>query len=208
MNSINSTCYLHQPSALVIVISGPSGVGKDAILNRLKEQNYPCEFITTMTTRQQRANEKNKVDYNFVTIEEFRELLNNKGLLEWAQVYGNLYGVPKQPVKDALAAGKDVIIKVDVQGAASIRQIIPEAIFIFIAPPSLEELSKRLLRRSSENASVQSSRLKAAEEEMRQSKQFDYIVYNQNNKIEHAVRQIQAIITAEKCRVNPRKINL
>jgi guanylate kinase len=207
MNSNSSIFFNRLPDPLVIVLSGPSGVGKDAILNRLKEQKYPFEFITTMTTRPQRVNEKQD-DYNFVSVEKFQVLLNNNGLLEWAQVYGNLYGVPKQPVKEALSKGKDTIIKVDVQGAANIKRIMPDAVFIFISPPSLEELSKRLIQRHSETSTSQAARLKAAEDEIRQSSQFDYIVCNQCNEIDLAVQQIQAIITAEKCRVNPRHIIL
>lgn len=207
-NNNSSTLINRPPNPLVIVLSGPSGVGKDAILNRLKQQKYPCEFIITMTTRPQRASEKHQIDYNFVSVDKFQELLKNNGLLEWAQVYGNLYGVPKQPVKEALARGKDTIIKVDVQGAANIKRIIPEAVFIFISPPSIEVLSKRLQQRRTETASSQSARLKAAEDELLRSSEFDYIVCNQCNEIDQAVKQIQAIITAEKCRVNLRKITL
>lgn len=124
---------------LVIVISGPSGVGKDAILHRMRELNYPFKYVTTMTTRCQRVTEKHMVDYHFLSVYEFQKLLKNGGLLEHANVYGNWYGVPKEPVKQALAKGKDVILKVDVQGAANIKKILPEALFIFIAPPSMEE---------------------------------------------------------------------
>jgi guanylate kinase len=208
MMNNNSISFNHPPDPLVIVLSGPSGVGKDAILNRLKEQKYPCEFIITMTTRPQRSSEKQQVDYNFVSVDKFQELLKKGGLLEWAQVYGHLYGVPKQAVKEALAIGKDTIIKVDVQGAASIKRVIPEAVFIFIFPPSMDELTKRLRQRRSETPSAQIARLKAAEDEMRQSTEFDYLVCNQSDKIDLAVKQIQAIITAEKCRAKPRKIAL
>jgi guanylate kinase len=193
---------------LVIVVSGPSGVGKDAILNRLKERSYPCEFITTVTTRRQRATEKDQVDYHFISQTEFQELLKNNGLLEWANVYGNWYGVPREPVKRALAKGRDTIIKVDVQGAANIKKIIPEAVFIFIAPPSLEELSNRLNLRCSETAGDLAIRLKTAQNEMQQICQFDYVVMNPCNEIDKAIEAIQAIITAEKCRVKPRKITL
>jgi guanylate kinase len=207
MNSPGSTfdCLLNP---LVIVVSGPSGVGKDAILNRIKEKKYPFEFITTMTTRPQRFNERAQIDYNFVSLAKFQELLNNNGLLECAQVYGNWYGVPRQPVKEALLKGKDTIIKVDVQGAASLKQIIPEAVFIFISPPTLDELSNRLTKRCSESPASLTARLKAASDEMQQMPQFDYVVCNQCNAIDLAVEQIQAIVTAEKCRVNPRKVCL
>jgi len=122
----------HSPNPLALVVSGPSGVGKDAILNRMKERNYPFEFITTITTRKKRASEKNQVDYHFIAEAEFEKLMKNNGLLEWANVYGNWYGVPRQPVKDALAKGKDTIIKVDVQGAANLKKILPEAVYILL----------------------------------------------------------------------------
>ena len=191
---------------LLIIVSGPSGVGKDAILNRLKDKNLPYAFITTATTRKRRNTEKPDVDYRFITVEEFQRLIENNGLLEWAQVYGNYYGVPKQPVKESLLQGKDTIIKVDIQGAATIKKKLPEAVFIFISPPSLEELARRLTRRNSETPADLSIRLQKAEEEMRDIKNFDYVVCNQVNSIDLAIEQIQAIIVAEKCRVTPRKV--
>jgi guanylate kinase len=193
---------------LVIVVSGPSGVGKDAILNRMKALKYPFDYVTTVTTRAKRVNEKNQVDYVFISIDEFQALLKNSGLLEWANVYGNFYGVPKQPVKDALAKGKDIIIKVDVQGAANIKKIIPEAVFIFIAPPSVGELSNRLIGRCTENESDLALRLKISKDELRQICNFDYVVINASNKIDSAIEEIRAIVTAEKCRATPRKITL
>jgi guanylate kinase len=210
MNSTDPICLVNnqQLNPLVIVISGPSGVGKDAILHRLKALGYPLEFITTMTTRRQRSNEKHKVDYHFISVDEFQELLGNGGLLECANVYGNWYGVPKNPVKEALATGKDTIIKVDVQGAANIKRILPEALFIFVAPPSLEELSSRLRQRCTESADDLAVRMKTAENEMQQVCNFDYVVVNQYNKIDAAIETIMAIIAAEKCRVNPRKVIL
>jgi guanylate kinase len=193
---------------LVIVISGPSGVGKDAILHRMRESKSLFEYITTMTTRRQRTTEKHMVDYHFVSVDEFQELLKTGGLLENANVYGNWYGVPKEPVKQALAKGKDVILKVDVQGAANIKKIIPEAVFIFIAPPSLEELSSRLSHRSTETDSDLAVRLKTAKDEMEQVCKFDYVVINRCNEIEAAIENIRAIVTAEKCRAVPRKAAL
>jgi guanylate kinase len=202
--TVSNTCG----NPLVIIISGPSGVGKDAILNRLKARKSEFEFITTVTTRRQRANEKNQVDYHFISEEEYQQLIKNNGLLESARVYGNWYGVPKQPIREALAKGKDTIVKVDVQGAATIKQILPEAVFIFIAPLSLEELSTRLNQRGSETASDLAVRLKTAEDEIKQIYRFDYVVYNRCNEIDLAIEQIRAIVTAEKCRAKPRKIVL
>jgi guanylate kinase len=196
------------PAPLVIVISGPSGVGKDAILNRMKARKYDFTFITTVTTRRKRPDEKHQVDYHFISEEEYQQLLNNNGLLESARVYGNWYGVPKQPIREALAEGKDTILKVDVQGAATIKKILPEAVFIFIAPTTLDELSTRLNHRGSETASDLAVRLKMAEDEMQKICLFDYVVYNRCNEIDFAIDQIRAIVIAEKCRANPRKIVL
>jgi guanylate kinase len=171
---------------LVIIISGPSGVGKDAILHRMRALGSPFEYVTTVTTRRRRANEKHMVDYHFISEDEFQKLLRSGGLLEHANVYGNWYGVPREPVKQALARGKDVILKVDVQGAANIKKILPEALFIFIEPPSLEELA----------------------DEMQQVCNFDYVVTNHCNKIDAAIGNIRAIVAAEKCRANPRRVML
>jgi guanylate kinase len=203
-----SSFQLPQSNPLVIIISGPSGVGKDAILNRMKERNYPFEFIITATTRSRRANEKHQVDYHFISLQEFQNLLNNDGFLEWANVYGNYYGVPKASVRSSLSSGKDTIIKVDVQGASNIKKVLPEAVFIFIAPPSIDELSDRLINRCTENTSDLALRLKTAEDELRQMCLFDYVVTNSSNKIDEAIEDILAIIKAEKCRTNPRKIKL
>jgi guanylate kinase len=211
MNSENGqphTCLNITANPLAIVISGPSGVGKDAILKRLKDQEYPLEFITTVTTRRQRATEKDLVDYHFISVDEYQKLLNGDGLLESANVYGNWYGVPRAPVKEALAKGKDTIIKVDVQGAANIKKTLPEAVFIFISPPSLEELSTRLSLRRTETPADLAVRLKTAESEIRQVDLFDYVVQNPCNQIDLAIRDILAIIRSEKCRVKQRKVEL
>ncbi len=193
---------------LVIVISGPSGVGKDAILNRMKDRKYPFNFIVTVTTRQKRPNEQDKVDYHFISVEEYQRLKDSSGLLESANVYGNWYGVPKAPVKEALEQGLDTIIKVDIQGAVNIKKILPEAVYIFIMPPSKDELAKRLTRRCTENARDLELRLKTAESEMQQVGIFDYIVMNPCDDIESAIKNIMSIVAAEKCRVVQRKIEL
>jgi len=193
---------------LLIVLSGPSGVGKDAVLTRLKEENYPLRFIITLTTRTRRAAERNNVDYRFISQKRFQKMLENGELLEWANVYGNWYGVPKGAVNQALDMGEDTIIKIDVQGANTIKKIIPEAVFIFLMPPSMEELAMRLRQRYTESPSDIALRLKKAAEEQRQLTIFDYVVVNKWGKIDRAVKEIEAIITAEKCRVAPREIVL
>ena len=195
-------------SPLLIVLSGPSGVGKDAVLTRLRESGYPLGYITTLTTRTQRPNEKDGVDYHFVSEAKFREMLDGNAMLESANVYGNWYGVPRAAVKEALDRGEDVIIKIDVQGAATIRRIAPRAVFIFLTGPSIEDLSNRLGQRLTESPDQLALRLRTAEEEMKQLHLFDYVVVNREGEIDAAVSRIEAIITAEKCRVNPRQIEL
>ena len=193
---------------LLIVLSGPSGAGKDALLTKMKESGYPLEYITTVTTRVQRAEEKDNVDYHFISTGKFQEMLKNNELLEWANVYGNWYGVPKEPIKQALERGRDTIVKVDTQGAATIKKIMPEAVFIFLMPPSREELATRLKQRHTESASDLALRIKTVEEEIKQLPLFDYIVVNKQDKADLAASDIMAIITAEKCRINPRRITL
>jgi len=207
--SYKSQAPFHLPTrSLLIVLSGPSGAGKDAVLTRMKELGYRLEYIITVTTRPQRANETDNVDYHFISSEKFQEMISRKELLEWANVYGNWYGVPKQAVKQALDKGQDVIVKVDVQGAATIKKILPQAVFIFLIPPSREELTSRLKQRHTESAFNLALRLKTAEEEIKQLPLFDYIVASKRDEIDLAVSEIKAIITAEKCRVMPREIVL
>ena len=193
---------------LLIVLSGPSGAGKDAILTRMKELGYPLEYITTVTTRPQRAKERDNIDYHFISMGRFQEMIAGNELLEWANVYGNWYGVPHQPVKQALDKGQDIIVKVDIQGAATIKKILPQAVFIFLVPPSMEELATRLSQRHTELPFDFTLRIKTAEEEIKQLPLFDYVIVNKQDEIDRAVSHIKAIITAEKCRVIPRRIAL
>jgi guanylate kinase len=193
---------------LLIVLSGPSGAGKDAILSRMEKTGYPAQFITTVTTRPKRAQEKDGVDYKFVSAGRFQEMLESNQFLEHANVYGNWYGVPVEPVRQALEGGRDTIVKVDTQGAAAIKKLVPQAVFIFIVPPSMEELSARLKGRRTESDIDCDLRLKTANEEMKQLPLFDYVVVNRQDKINLAVSAIEAIITAEKHRVAPQQVRL
>jgi guanylate kinase len=204
----NETPFQLPSKPLLIVLSGPSGAGKDAILSRMKKSAYPLEFITTVTTRPRRAREKNNVDYHFISAESFQKMAKNNELVEWANVYGNWYGVPKKPLKRALDKGKDTIVKIDIQGASTIKKIIPQAVFIFLMPPSRGELERRLTQRQTESPFDLSLRLKTAEEEMKKLPLFDYVVVNRQDEIDLVVREIEAIITAEKHRVKPREISL
>jgi len=191
---------------LFIVLSGPSGVGKDAVLDGIKRTGCPLYYAVTATTRPRRQGEINGVDYQFVSKAKFEQMIEKGELLEWANVYGNLYGVPKRDLKQALARGQDVIVKVDVQGAATIKRIVPQAVFIFLAPPSMSDLKERLKRRETESSVDLGLRMKAAQDEMKSLPIFDYIVVNHKDGVELAVSQIEAIITAEKCRVKPRSV--
>ena len=193
---------------LLIVLSGPSGVGKDAILEGIKKRGYPLHFAVTATTRPRRKNEAHGVDYHFVSKAEFEKMIEKGELLEWANVYGNLYGVPKSELQQAMDKGEDVIVKVDVQGAATIKKAVPQAVFIFLAPPSMEDLKKRLEQRKTESSIDLEVRIKAAEKEMNSLSMFEYVVVNHRSGIEQAISQIESIITAEKCRVKPRTIEL
>ena len=208
MNPENQPSFHLPQRPLLIVLSGPSGVGKDAVLSRMRESKYPLEYIVTVTTRPRRAKERDNRDYRFISAEKFHAMIEHDELLEWANVYGNLYGVPKEPIRQALDSGKDTIVKVDVQGAATIKKILPQAVFIFLMPPSMEELMLRLNQRHTELPFDLALRAKTAEEEIKQLPLFDYRVFSGRDKIDRAVSDIAAILTAEKRRVTPREITL
>ena len=191
---------------LLIVISGPSGVGKDAILNQMRLLGAPFHFTVTATTRSIRDNEQDGVDYIFQSRETFMEKLDRGEFLESAEVYGNWYGVPRAQVSNALSHGKDVIVKIDVQGAATIKRAAPQALLVFIAPPSIHELERRLRWRLTESDDSLRLRLETAREETEQIDAFDYVVIN--DTIEEAIHQINGIVTAEKCRIPPRVVRL
>jgi len=193
---------------LLLVFSGPSGAGKDSVLTRMKELDIPLEFIVTVTTRPRRPRERDNVDYHFISEENFQKMLQEKELLEWANVYGNWYGVPKEPVKQALEKGQDAMVKVDIQGATTIKKILPKAVFIFLIPPSMPELITRLRQRNTESKTDFELRLKTAEQEIKKLPMFDYAVVNKQEQIDSVVSDIRAIITAEKLRVTPREYNL
>jgi len=201
---------LEIPSAkpLLVVLSGPSGVGKDALLTRMRELGHHFHYVVTATTRPQRPREKDGVDYHFLSYQEFQQMVDAGQLLEWAKVYGNYYGVPRAEVSQALSKGKDVIVKVDVQGAATIKKILPQAVFILLMPPSMEELERRLKQRRSESSIDLALRLERASEEMKSLPLFDYAVTSHQGKINDVIAQIKAIVIAEKCRVEPRAIEL
>jgi len=194
--------------SLLFVISGPSGVGKDAVIDGLRTAGASLFFAVTATTRPQRRHEVDGVDYHFVSRGEFERMIDEGELLEWAHVYGNYYGVPRRGLQNALREGKDAVVKVDVQGASTIRDLVPEAILIFVTAESMEALEQRLKRRKTESGVDLELRTAAARKEMDSLPLFDYMVVNRDEQVEFAVAQIRAIMTAEKCRVKARSVEL
>ena len=192
---------------LLVVLSGPSGVGKDAALDALKLLDRPWRFVITATTRPQRPGEQDGVDYIFLETAAFLKMKERDDLLECAQVYDYWYGVPRNQVRQGLQDGKDVILKVDVQGADTVRELAPEALFIFMIPSSLDELKSRLTKRMTEKPSEIDLRLSNAQSELGRVGEFDYRVVNREGQLEQAVAEIDAIITAEKCRTRPRVVD-
>ena len=196
------------PNPLVVVISGPSGVGKDTLLERMSEMGFDYHFTVTATTRAPRPGEICGVNHFFLTPDRFLEMVDNSELLEWARVFGNFYGVPKEQVRQALAKGTHVLIRVDVQGARRLRTIVPEAVFIFVAPPSTESLRVRLLERGVNSAEDMDTRLRAADVEIREASMFDHIVVNEDNKQDEAVVKVREIIRRESMRCPPRRVKI
>jgi guanylate kinase len=193
---------------LLIILSGPSGVGKDAVLARMRRSERPFHYVVTATTRPKRARERNGVNYHFLSQKAFQQMIDKHQFLEWASVYGNYYGVPKDEIALALSKGVDTIVKVDVQGAAALKRILPQAVFIFLMPPSLKALEKRLKRRRSESSEDLDLRLATAKQEIKSLPLFDYVVTSRQNELDEVVSQIDDIVAAEKCRVKPRVVEL
>ncbi len=193
---------------LLVVLSGPSGVGKDAVLGELRKLDRPWHFAVTATTRAIRPGETDGVDYIFLDTDTFDRMRERDEFIECAEVYGRWYGVPRSQARDALRSGKDVFLKIDVQGAATIRRMAPEALLIFLIPPSMDELRDRLTGRMTESSEDLERRLRTAEEELSQVGQFDYRVVNRDGLLVNAVADIDAIVAAEKCRVLPRVVQL
>ena len=200
--------YHYSESPLLVVISGPSGVGKDMTLVRMKELGYPFHFVVTATTRPKRPNEVNGVDYFFVSTGEFAEMIEQDELLEYAVVYGDYKGIPKQQVRQALASGKDVILRIDVQGAETIKRLVPDTVLIYISAESEEALVRRLQQRKTEPEDQLKMRIATARKELRRLDMFDYVVINEEDKLDDTCHKIACIISAERCRVKPREINL
>lgn len=185
---------------LFLVISGPSGVGKGTVCKRVVKCNEKLLHSISMTTRLPRKGEKEGVDYNFVKEEEFLRLIDSGAFMEWARVYGNYYGTPAHQVEDILGKGFDVLLEIDVQGAKQIRSKYDDGIFVFLVPPSMEELLRRIKERAADSSYNIAKRYSAAHNELQEVWEYDYFVINDD--VSSAVKRIEAIILAEKCRVN------
>ncbi len=199
---------LPRPAPLLIVISGPSGVGKDAVLARMKERGLPFHFVVTATTRPRRENEVHGRDYWFLSKDEFAHMIESDELIEYAIVYGDYKGIPKQQVREALASGKDVVLRIDVQGAETIRKLAPEALLIFLTTENEAELVTRLEKRQTETADELKLRIATARKELQRISAFDYVIINHDFRLEQSVDTIRAIIDAEHHRATPRKVSL
>lgn len=193
---------------LLIVISGPSGIGKDAVVGLLRQTNSDTHFVITMTSRLPRVDEVEGRDYFFVSREEFEQKIENNDLIEYACVYSDYKGIPKTQVREAFASGKDVIMRLDVQGAMTIRRLYPEAVLIFLTASSEGEWIQRLMDRRSETPEELDIRLLVAAQEYEMIREFDYMVVNSDQHLDKTIADIQAIIRAEHLKTNPRKVEL
>lgn len=189
---------IQDPSPLLVVISGPSGVGKDEALKAMKDRGVPFHFVVTATTRPRRANEVDGVDYHFVSVDHFADMIDEGELIEYALVYGDYKGIPKQQVRDALASGLDVILRIDVQGAQSVRALAKDAVLIFLVAESNAELERRLRERKSEPPEKLKMRIATAREETKRVGDFDYVIVNRRDRIDETVDTLLSVIVAER----------
>ncbi len=183
----------------MVIISGPSGVGKDAVIEAMRRRHppHPRSYVITVTTRERRENEIDGTHYHFLSLDDYQRLVADEGLLEASEVHRNWYGTPRDQVQSAVAHGKDAILKIDVQGADKVRARVPDALLIFVVPPSLEELDARLVGRSTENPKDLEIRRRNAAIELARQDEYDHVVVNETDKVDETAEGIDAIIAAE-----------
>jgi guanylate kinase len=184
----------------LIVVSGPSGSGKNRVISEVMKVTHGLSYSVSATTRQKRPGERNGVNYHFVSLDKFQDMIRQDGLLEYAEVYGNFYGTPRKPVEDVLAAGEDVILDLDVQGALQIGERCPDAVLVFLLPPSIAELERRIRSRGTDDEVTIQRRMNSALREISALSQYTYAIVN--DELEDAVRTLAAIIEAERCRTS------
>lgn len=192
----------------MIVISGPSAAGKDTVVQRMQEGGLEFHFVVTATTRARRPNEVHGQDYWFVSKAEFARMIEQDELLEHAVVYQELKGVPRAQVREAMASGRDVVMRLDVQGAETVKRLVPDALLIFITADSEEELIQRLRERSTESPDKLAVRIATARQELKRVEAFDYVIVNHDDRVDHTVDVVRAIIEAEHHRVRQRRVSL
>lgn len=195
-----------EQKGLLVVVSGPSGAGKGTLCKALLTKHDNLQYSISATTRQPRVGEQNRKNYYFVSEKDFIEMIRQRDFLEWAKVYDNYYGTPKSPVLDMLNSGNDVLLEIDIQGALQVKKEFPDGVFIFIFPPSIQELKSRIQHRGTETPEDMSKRIKSAYAELEYAYEYDYIVINDD--IGKAVEELSAIIIAEKCKVKRNCFNI
>lgn len=205
MTGEHSLFNVYQPRPLILIISGPSAVGKDAVLNGLKQRrDLPLYFVVTATTRERREGEREGVDYFFVSSETFKKMIEHDELIEHALVYGENKGVPKAQINQALHSGKDVVLRVDVQGTMAIKSLFPNTVTVFLLPENEPTWLRHFTRRNSETEDALQVRIQTARDELKRVHEFDYMVVNAEGKLDETIATIEAILRAEHHRVHPK----